>query len=679
MSDELSLRRWQRWLLLGMLLAAFALRLYELTRQDIWWDEARNIDVALRPFLQVATAPELDIHPPVYFWLLHFWTQLTDVAMGQAPAALAFQTRFLSVFAGVVGVALLYPLGVRVGGPSAGLGAVAIGALAPFWLAESQETRMYTLGFALLSAAALALMRVTQGEGQAARVAEGGRLWTFWRRYCYHIAFVLLCALALLTHYNAVFVIVAWYLWWGGWSLLQPDRWRQVTTVFVSGLAMTVLILPIAPIALRQIPGYANPNLRIPTLVEYVSENARAYLGGYAFNSTLLGGNANLWLILALLMLVCGLILSLVLSIRRSAPDRLTDLTLLLVWLLGGLALYYIAVLDRGAFNVRYASFVTPALYVLAGASLAALGAIWRLLPALGLALLLAGMLPAARADVEDSRFARENISGVTAWLNEMAGPNDVIFVDQKYPFGFYYERYAVEPDAMPAGAEAAPARYLFVDINTIDERLTEWAGDAEQVFWVQWFESDTDPRRAVPFLLDQVGEREGEKVFQGYEIDWWRLAPPSSFTLSQNFVEARYAWPPAVQTIEIAVPDEAIIAGETAFVAIRWERAGTERVGRPLKARVALYADGDSRKAQADERILNDRHLMPDEWSPEDQPLNVYRVETPADLAPGQYNLRLLVYDADTLEALELVDEAGNPAGIEATIGTVEIEAATP
>ena len=56
-----------------MLLAAFALRLYELTRQDIWWDEARNIDVALRPFVQVATAPELDIHPPVYFWLLHFW------------------------------------------------------------------------------------------------------------------------------------------------------------------------------------------------------------------------------------------------------------------------------------------------------------------------------------------------------------------------------------------------------------------------------------------------------------------------------------------------------------------------------------------------------------------------------------------------------------------------------
>jgi mannosyltransferase len=675
MADERSAGFWQRWLVLLLLLTAFALRLHELTRQDIWWDEARNIDVSLRPFFQVATAPELDIHPPVYFWLLHFWTQLTGVVMGQTPAALAYLTRFLSVFAGVLGVALLYPLSRQAGGRVAGLCALTIGALAPFWLAESQETRMYTVGFALLSAAALALLRTTQSANDSAAAQQ-----SWLGRYRYHAAFVTLSALALLNHYNAVFVLVAWYIWWGIWALRQPARWRQLAAVFVSGLAMTLLVLPVAPIALRQIPGYANPNLRVPSFFEYLSENTRAYLGGYAFDSSLLGGNANVWLLIALAILAAGLLLSLSLTLRRHAVPRfsLQNLTLLLVWLLGGLALYYIAVLDRGAFNVRYASFVTPALYALAGTSLAALGTIWRPLPALGLALLLVGLLPAAHADLTDARFARENISGVTEWLNEMAGPNDVIFVDQKYPFGFYYERYAVEPEATPIGVEDAPARYLFVDINTVDERLTEWANAAEQVFWVQWYESDTDPRRAVPFLLDQAGERAGEKTFQGYEIDWWRLAPPNQFTLRQNFVQARYAWPPAVETVELAVPDGALAAGDTAFVAIRWARAGMEPSGRPLKARVALYDADGSRKAQADERILNDRHLMPDEWDMEDQPLNVYRVETSEDLPPGTYNLRLLVYDADTLEPLGLVDEAGNPAGIEATIGSITIEAAT-
>ena len=37
-------------------------------------------------------------------------------------------------------------------------------------------------------------------------------------------------------------------------------------------------------------------------------------------------------------------------------------------------------------------------------------------------------------------------------------------------------------------------------------------------------------------------------------------------------------------------------------------------------------------------------------------------------------YSLGLLVYDAETLEPLTLVDEAGNAAGVEAFIGTVEI-----
>ena len=42
--------------------------------------------------------------------------------------------------------------------------------------------------------------------------------------------------------------------------------------------------------------------------------------------------------------------------------------------LFGALALYYLAVVDRGAFNVRYSSFVTPALYAAFGVAAAGLG-----------------------------------------------------------------------------------------------------------------------------------------------------------------------------------------------------------------------------------------------------------------------------------------------------------------
>ena len=169
-----------------------------------------------------------------------------------------------------------------------------------------------------------------------------------------------------------------------------------------------------------------------------------------------------------------------------------------------GLALYYVAVVDRGAFNVRYSSFVTPALYVLAGAGLTGWASLWRPLGAVAVAAALALWPWAIHADLYDPRFAREDISGVTAWLRDHAEAGDLILVDQKYPFGFYYQRYAIDPAVTPTGPEPAPARYLFVDINTIDQRLDQWAGEAKHVYWVQWFESDTDPRRAVAFLAGQ-------------------------------------------------------------------------------------------------------------------------------------------------------------------------------
>jgi hypothetical protein len=114
--------------------------------------------------------------------------------------------------------------------------------------------------------------------------------------------------------------------------------------------------------------------------------------------------------------------------------------------------------------------------------------------------------------------------------------------------------------------------------------------------------------------------------------------------------------------------------AGELLPVVLRWQRAPGGGVERALKARVALYNQAGDRLAQADERLLNDRHRAPDQWLPDDRPLNVYRLRAPDDLAPGRYSVRVLVYDAESLEPLTWIDGAGNPAGVEPELGEVEI-----
>lgn len=517
---------------------------------------------------------------------------------------------------------------------------------------------MYTVGFALLAGAAVALL------GALKQPDRGHLVW-----------FVLLSALSLLTHYNAVFIVAAWYVGWLVWALGQRNRWEAIRTMLLCGVATTVLVAPIAPVALRQIPVYSNPNLTVPTTAEYLSQNWQAYWGGYAVNSlddSLEGGMAHVALWISAALGALGLIVA---WLRNSQK---TPLALLLVWLFGGLALYYVAVLDRGAFNVRYSSFITPALYALIGVGIASFGALWRPLSLIGAALALAIWPQAIYADLYDERYAREDIAGVTEWLRNQAQPGAVIFVDQKYPFGFYYERYAIDPAQTPMGGEVAPARYLFVDINTIDRRLQEWAANATEVYWVQWFESDTDPRRAVAFLLDQQGERAGEQNFQGYSIDWWTLTPPNEFVLAPHLQVLSVRFASAVQTVEVSLPEKPVEQGMNVPVTIRWQREGGEVV-QPLKARVALYAPDGARISQRDERLLNDRHLMPSEWALDDQPLNVYLLDVPDDLSPGVYDIGLLVYDANTLEPLEFMDEAGNASGIESVIGSVEIVEGEP
>jgi hypothetical protein len=66
----------------------------------------------------------------------------------------------------------------------------------------------------------------------------------------------------------------------------------------------------------------------------------------------------------------------------------------------------------------------------------------------------------------------------------------------------------------------------------------------------------------------------------------------------------------------------------------------------------------------------------LPSAWTPDDRPLNVYRVDVPGDVPDGDYSIGLLVYDADSLEPLGIFDAAGNAMGVEVTIGTVRVAA---
>lgn len=119
-------------------LGAFAVRVFRLGDQSLWWDEIFAIMVARMPlpdwFTFIFYQDRAQV--PFYFALLSLWTNI---------GATEFIARFLSVLIGTLTVPAIYVFGARVGGRWVGVASAMLLALSPFHIWYSQEARVYAL------------------------------------------------------------------------------------------------------------------------------------------------------------------------------------------------------------------------------------------------------------------------------------------------------------------------------------------------------------------------------------------------------------------------------------------------------------------------------------------------------------------------------------------------------
>jgi len=655
------------WLLLAIALA-FALRVWRLDVQDIWWDEARNIDVALRPITAIPFAPELDIHPPGYFILLHLWTNVAGHT--------AFATRFFSTWFGVLLIPLVYALARRLNVLRAGIFAALYLALAPFLIGEAQETRMYTLAFVLLTLTAIALWETLQDRPHA------------W------IALGVLTAASVLVHYSTVFVLIALYLYAYLRLLQRPHPTSHPSSpithplarLTLAGLLSVILFLPQAPRAYQQIAPYGNPNLVVPTLSDYLTQLWHAYTLGIPAEGP--------WVLPTLEVLAIITILGAVgywgKRLHRPAFDSapLSVLTFLLLATVLPILLYYAVLVQRATFAPRYISFVLPFLALLVGAALAGWWQWHRLLGGSVTLVVVVLLALGIRADQFNPHYFREDTSGLARWLVQHAGPEDVILIDVPYPLGFYYPRYSKNPDQPPAGPDhLAPAYYLFVDIHHVDERLNQLAAGKQRVFWVQWFKSDTDPRGVVDFLLRKYGVHAGEHAFRGYRVDWYRMPQDVHYRVAEDMRDQRVMFGGRVATVAVAaaqappVPADILRASDEGLLprpvwaVVDWQKVAD--MDRPYKVSARLSNPLDQVVAQDDRRLVSDRHLAIPYWEDGETARNVYLLRLPLGTPPGVYTLTLRVYDPESMNALSAQDAQGHPLGPDPAIIPVRVRKA--
>ncbi|HMF82010.1 MAG TPA: glycosyltransferase family 39 protein [Acidimicrobiia bacterium] len=326
-----------RWLVVAaVFVVVVAIVMRFVTRSELWLDEALSVNIARLPLGDIPDWLRHDGAPPLYYFLLHLWTDV----FGTGNVAV----RALS---GVLSVATLVPIwfaGRRVAGRTGGWIAVLILASSPFAIGFGTETRMYSLEMLLVTVGYLAVRRLLEHPslGRQAVVA-------------------LVTALLLYTHYWSFYLIavVGAVLVWQAWRGADADRRHAARSALVAMIAGAITFVPWVPTFLYQSAHTGTPWGDQVFLTASFAFALRDFAGGehseaYAFLVVL---------ITLTIVAVFGRAIDryrIELDVRTRPGVRVEAGIWVATLLLGGAA----AFLTRGTFAGRYASVLYP-LFVL--------------------------------------------------------------------------------------------------------------------------------------------------------------------------------------------------------------------------------------------------------------------------------------------------------------------------
>ncbi|MBD9440737.1 glycosyltransferase family 39 protein [Pseudomonas sp. PDM04] len=210
------------WPLIILAGLALVVRFHGITVPVIWYDESYSLSLSERSPASIWFATAVDVHPPLYYVLLHYWMLL----FGNGVAAVRGLSAVADVGALLLSVKLMSLVATQRAAFIAGLLLV----LLPISVRYSQEARMYTLlGFWLMAASVSLVSWVRQPHCMR-----------------YPVMYVVLMTAAFYTHYFAALCVPVHWLYWSGAGSGRPAAlaWRRWLSVNV---AIVILYLPWLP------------------------------------------------------------------------------------------------------------------------------------------------------------------------------------------------------------------------------------------------------------------------------------------------------------------------------------------------------------------------------------------------------------------------------------------------
>ena len=658
-----------------LILGGFAIRLYRLGFQSIWYDEAVSLLLAHKSIPALTAHTAGDIHPPLYYYLLHLWIRLAGDS--------EFAACFLSLWFGVLLIALTYHLGCRLFDRRVALYSALLVATSPYNIWYSQELRMYTLG---ASIGLLALEATLIG-------LEHPRSFKPWAMYA------VLAAMGLYTLYYFAFLLVALNAFLI-WKWLRDRRNFPFSPWLLAQVMALFLYLPWLGIAFRQATNPPVPPWRSFTpLGEVIVLSWTALSFGQSVEPK------YVWpfLLISAWVYVKGLCEG-----ARGAKAALTPLeraTLLATYTLGPLAIIHIFSYITPLYHPRYLFVYSPPFYIVLAAGLCSLGkmelfsqrakALHFNLSYVVLAILLAVSGWSVYRFHFDPHYASDDHRGAVAFLEQRLRPGDAVLINAGYvyPTILYYYRGPIGWRGRLVNYEPMEAEGpVFLQSGSIGGAPSlgwgnprsdfyptteeETASALEKVFahhprvWVyRCYDTVVDPEGFIRRWLDEHGLKFEDRLFAGESN-----LRVQGYLTKRSYTPSVEVGVPIGDRIELAGFDgfpTQVEAGGTVDVALYWR--ALKQLDEDYKVSLGLFGDAGSAWAQADEQPLGSAYPA-SQWPPGVVLYHPMRLRIPVGTPPGDYSLELTVYSPRTALPLPVTDETWGVKGVRVRLGKLRV-----
>lgn len=665
-------RRSSVWLIpLAIVLLALGLRLYRLDAQSLWNDEGTSVALAQRDLPTITRNAAGDIHPPLYYYLLHVWVRL----VGQSE----FAVRSLSALAGAALVGATYVVGQRLFGRLAAIVAALVSALSPFQIYYSQEARMYVFVslFGLFSMAAYGrLLAGLLGE------TSGGRS-SFHRRHWGLVlscgAYILASVLMIYSQYFGFTLLLAQnigFLVWLLWRRRELGRsaFNAVPCWVGMQLCVALCYLPWLALSWRSLRNWPAIAAPLP-LARLATDVMRVFALGQTVGN---GPSAGLVSWAFALLVAVGMFYPRDVSEASAGPkDRpqrkdLWGVALMALYLLVPVLAMYGFSLHRPMYRPKFLLLATPAYYLLLARGVVACGrwvgrltrARW-ISPACIAALVVVVCIASACSLSHlyfDTRYYRDDYRGIVAYINATAGPEDAILINapsQIETVAYYYRGpLAQYPLPLERPMDRAKTEAALQDIVARHSRL----------YVILWATAESDPGRFVEGWLDQHCFKALESWFGNVRLAVYAV-PRSPARDIQHPLGYMLGESIRLKGYSLLTPEPR--SGDILQLALFWE--AVQPVGTRYKVFVHLVDGRGNIVGQRDgEPAGGSRPTLG--WLSGEVIVDNCGVPIPPGTPPGRHVLRVGMYALDDGRRLE-VSEAGRGIGDAIDLVVVDLQ----